>query len=834
MLRRGLALLLLLLIASTFTASIRNNPVGPLDLSSGWQFARDPADSGLKLGWQQPDVAFPSERVVATGTSLTEQGIVSYRGVSWYRRNVSVPDGWSRVLLGFGAVDVAADLYVNGLSLGHFDDQGLGQKAALVDVSNAVRPDGQLVIVFRVTGTGGFGGIKQAVKLGQNPWEVMTGKQYALYLHDEHPDWKLPGWTSGGRLAWTVAEVEGSTRKTLVAVDGTVSPWAGAYGINFWLYDPSANHVLDFPPPQTHLRDGSSPIPVLDFANGDWQLDEEIDVSGTASAPFVTLHLTLLKAPHGARLYAALRPYTASGDIAPLKNVAFKAGALYVDGSPALAVAGGTLPDGGASADGDVSATAQAGALPRDHQAIDSSGHGQGLLSLAIGPGATVTFIAPATPGGDFPKDGTNADTLSAAWQKRIHAVQLNLPDRQLENAYYSSLAYILVEERGTRIHPGPLVHDSFWVRDASLIGYALERAGLSDAVRGSAAATLAAIAPNGEVTAITDSSGKPVPKTELDAPGQAAFSLAEYARYANDQGFLPKAYPSILAALRTSMASRTSSGLLPANESAEDLGAANQMHFWDDLWLLTGLQDGQWAAAQLGRSQDATELASDSAALKQALLEAIDKATSSRFIPNNAEDVESSAMARGSSPALWPLPVLDPASALVRNSFDYYDQMFIQPGDGAYKHLYGQWWPYGGLELAHDYLFLGQRDRVQQILTYTLNHQTAPGWFAWAEGVDPSTEGFGEGDMPHGWASAELVNLVRDMLLYEDGDQLVIGAGVPEDWAGKAFSIQGAPTRWGLATVTVSADGTVQVSGVAPPGGVVLKLPFPAHLAVR
>jgi len=174
---------------------------------------------------------------------------------------------------------------------------------------------------------------------------------------------------------------------------------------------------------------------------------------------------------------------------------------------------------------------------------------------------------------------------------------------------------------------------------------------------------------------------------------------------------------------------------------------------------------------------------------------------------------------------------VLDRTSLLVRDSFRAYYQRWVQPNDGAYHHLYGQWWPYGGLELAHDFLFVGMRPEMQQVLDFTLAHQTAPGLFAWAEGVDPVTSGFAEGDMPHGWAAAELVNLVRDMLLYEDGGRLVIGAGVPPSWRGQPFSAKGVPTQWGRADVIVSADGAVQVTGVAPPGGISLALPFPAHL---
>ncbi|MFI5267023.1 MAG: hypothetical protein ACHQ7M_06560, partial [Chloroflexota bacterium] len=410
-----------------------------------------------------------------------------------------------------------------------------------------------------------------------------------------------------------------------------------------------------------------------------------------------------------------------------------------------------------------------------------------------------------------------------------LHHVQLDLPDSQLESAFYASLGYILESESRGRIHPGPLLHDAFWVRDAAMIGYALGRAGLIDAVQGSAEAVVEAIRSTGQVNAITNPDGRPRADVEWDAPGEAAFVLVEYARSSGDTSFLERAYPKLLASLRYALRARDSTGILPPNESAEDLGPATQHHYWDDFWLLAGLQDAQFAASQLGDVAGKAELAEASNQLRTSLLASI-AASGSDVIPNGPEDLTSSAMARGATPALWPLPVLEGSSPLLRRSFEAYYQRFMEGGE--FRHLYGQWWPYGGLEVAHALLFLGDRDSVQQTLAYTLDHQTFLGLYAWAEGVDPKTSDFAEGDMPHAWASAELVNLVRDMLLFEDGDRLVVGAGVPASWAGKPFAVHNAPTRWGKVDLSVSATGQVRLTGAQPPGGVDLRLPFPARLA--
>jgi hypothetical protein len=74
---------------------------------------------------------------------------------------------------------------------------------------------------------------------------------------------------------------------------------------------------------------------------------------------------------------------------------------------------------------------------------------------------------------------------------------------------------------------------------------------------------------------------------------------------------------------------------------------------------------------------------------------------------------------------------------------------------------------------------------------------------------------------MPHGWALAELWLLMRDALAYEDGNRLVLLAGVPRDWAVDVIDL---PTAFGR--LSIRRDGTrVTIGGEAkPPGGFVVE----------
>src|SRR5690606_36049664 len=102
----------------------------------------------------------------------------------------------------------------------------------------------------------------------------------------------------------------------------------------------------------------------------------------------------------------------------------------------------------------------------------------------------------------------------------------------------------------------------------------------------------------------------------------------------------------------------------------------------------------------------------------------------------------------------------------------------------------------------------IGQPDRAYRMLRWTLDNQSAPGVYAWAEVADGKSKLFLGGDIPHGWASAEYVSLVRDMLVREAGDELHLGAGVPASWLehGQRIEVERAPTYFGLVAYRIES----------------------------
>jgi beta-galactosidase/beta-glucuronidase len=89
-----------------------------IDLNGLWQFTFDDADVGLKQGWMHDAQAFDAEIHVPFPPESAASGIgdTDFHPAVWYRQTIQVPldERSGHLLLHFGAVDYAAQVWVNG------------------------------------------------------------------------------------------------------------------------------------------------------------------------------------------------------------------------------------------------------------------------------------------------------------------------------------------------------------------------------------------------------------------------------------------------------------------------------------------------------------------------------------------------------------------------------------------------------------------------------------------------------------------------------------------------------------------------------------------------
>ncbi len=111
------------------------------DLCGYWDLAFDDADAGRDEGWASGDAAPFSRRILVPYPPESRLSGVHDQGfhkVAWYRREISLPPRapGDRVLLHFGAVDYAAEVWVNGVPAGRH--QG-GHTPFSVDITPVLR-----------------------------------------------------------------------------------------------------------------------------------------------------------------------------------------------------------------------------------------------------------------------------------------------------------------------------------------------------------------------------------------------------------------------------------------------------------------------------------------------------------------------------------------------------------------------------------------------------------------------------------------------------------------------------------------------------------------------
>lgn len=648
---------------------------------------------------------------------------------------------------------------------------------------------------------------------------------------------------------WTITGSPGSERLAITDPTGAIEPRRDSYCVYFFVYDRDQRRLysplLHNVRSQACLVDGCAPRVV-------WQTHDVL-LRQTTFSDAEVCYSDLVVTNQSANskrmsVFAAVLPQQVTGGMRSGFSVKCdpKTRSISVDGK--VVVSCDISPDDmAASLDEqgkDITGYLQSGTLPRGKSApvnLSLISSGAMRFDVTLDPKAKdrLCFRLPmkSIRVADWARSrklstDEASKQYSRRWNERLGRVGLQLPDKRVGGCFRASLAYLLMLSGKGRPTPGPAKYNLFWVRDAAYMADALYYAGQRDLIPPTVAHIRAMQLPNGGFLPRTNSARD----DEFDAPGEAIYAMVQQYRRTGDARSLNEAWPGILSACRYIRVKRVTSdhstgpgcfghgsGILPASISAEDLGKGDQQHYWDDFWCVRGLRDGALAARKLGKNAEAAWMEAEADSLQRATLASV-RNLKTPYIPNGPQDLASSAMARGTSCALWPCAVLDPGDPLTRGSFDAYWDKWIAPSGGGFVHNKGHYWPYAGMDLAQGYLMLGQRERAWQILDWTLDHDPTHGFYSWPEGMQTKDLTLAEGDMPHGWMCAAYISLVRNMLVRESGADLVLLSGVPKHWLkpGVRIMVRDFPTEFG--TVSYSAEVSqnalkLTLSGAKPAG---------------
>lgn len=690
-------------------------------------------------------------------------------------------------------------------------------------------------------------------------WRVFWARGPVSVFNDRVP-------SAHGKI-WTITGSADSNVEAFVDTYGSFQATQDSYSIHYFVYDRNSRklyspHIKKPGKISRELLDGYLPAPRVVWEDTGVSVESAAFVSGDPdtcysavtvknNTPTEVKDLSLFVA---AVTYGVHGRFVSSGDISYSKaeHTVFTDGNVLIGCDQEPDAFGAVVTKRDISDMWDITSYIMRGRLPSTQSvkaglSAPTSAALRYDIRLKPGESRKLTFKSPMVPVPAADWRGYPARSIAYGealqgfkneWVQELNRVELDLPDRRYGDCFRASLAYLMILSDGGAPRPGATIYQPMWVRDFAYIADALYFAGRADLLPGGFKHLRTLQLPNGGYLARTGG----MADDEYDAPGQAIYAQVQDYRRSGDLKRLAGNWASIRKSceyLRTKRLEnkRTDDmrkGILPPSMSAEDLGNSNEQHYWDDFWAYRGLIDAAYAADSLGYGSDSAWIRAEAQNLLNAMWGSIRAVTQKHgidYIPNGPDDVTTSSMARGTTSGLWPCGMLDPRDPLVRSSFDVYWEKWVAPYNGGFKHNGEEFWPYAGLDLAQCYLELGEYERAGDMLRWAIDHDPTEGFYSWPEGMNTENFTLANGDMPHGWMCASYILLLRNMLVRESGEDLMLASGVPEEWLapGKEIRIRDFPTQHGNVSYRLSSGSDrlrLTLEGNARPRSYALVLP--------
>ena len=419
-------------------------------------------------------------------------------------------------------------------------------------------------------------------------------------------------------------------------------------------------------------------------------------------------------------------------------------------------------------------------------------------------------------------------DTVAQGWQARFGDIGVSLPDRRLTDMLRAQGAYMLINQSGNAMQPGPRNYNRAFIRDGAATAAVLLRMKQPAVAREFLRwYTDHAVRDSGLVSPILNEDGSNWTgygsDIEHDSQGQYIGLVADVARLDGGPESVREYLPAVKRAMRYLQVLRERTlvpgymagqpsperfrGILAPSISHE--GYATPAHsYWDNFFGLQGWRDGAWLADALGDERTAAWAREQDAALRASLADSI-RATmrwkGEDRIPADADIGTSDPTSV--SIALDPTGAQDvlPPDALQRTYARYIAEVRERDRPGA---LYA-YTPYE-LRNVLTYVHLDQPQVAHELLMSIADQARPAGWHVFAE-VIHSRVRFPRylGDMPHTWIGAEYARAVYGMLMHEGADTLSLLPGAPPAWLdGEGLATRALPTAFGPLDMRARSQG--------------------------
>lgn len=378
----------------------------------------------------------------------------------------------------------------------------------------------------------------------------------------------------------------------------------------------------------------------------------------------------------------------------------------------------------------------------------------------------------------------------------------LTCPEPRYQFLYDAAVTSLILHSPDD-VYPGPFTYKRFWFRDAAFIIHALLCVGLTDR----AERALSRFPERQTVLGYFRSQ-----EGEWDANGEVLwilkrfFDLTGKAPPAEWHGPIQRGARWIIRKRLDDELKAPHAGLLPAGFSAEHLGP-NDYYFWDDFWGIAGLRA---AAAMMDEMESdygkEFELAAEefTAAVDRSLAGCARRLSRPAMPASPYRRLDAGAI--GSLALGYPVQLGAPDDPRLLDSVEFLlDRCFVH---GAFNQdmIHSGLNAYLTLHVAQILLRAGD-PRCLELMDAVASLASPTG--QWPEAIHPRTGGGCMGDGHHVWASAEWIMMIRNCFVREEGDCLILCAGIPERWLDQDTPIRfgPAPTSFGAITLTITPD---------------------------
>ena len=296
---------------------------------------------------------------------------------------------------------------------------------------------------------------------------------------------------------------------------------------------------------------------------------------------------------------------------------------------------------------------------------------------------------------------------------------------------------------------------------------------------------------------------------------GITLWAVTRHARLTNDPAWLREVWPQCergfqyirkLRELSRQEPNSPAAGLIPAGMSDGGLGG-KYPEYTNVYWTLIGMKAAVEAAQWLDKTEQAADWGREYEDFLATFRRAAERdmktdAHGNRHLPIRMVDDQHVAPQKGQwgfLHAVFPGQLFASDDPLVRGNLALLRANECEGLVFGTGWLSDGIWNYFGSFYGHGWLWTGDGQKAAQAL-YAFGNHASP-LLCWREEHRPQGQpDMICGDMPHNWASAEFIRLVRDLLVLERGRELHLFEGLPPAWIvpGEAVRLREVLTEFG------------------------------------